>query len=204
MTQKKYPLIWLSVLSLFFLTALVIKNQFSQIDPTITFWLQGLFPRVLDLPFSILSLIGSIELTGLLWLGLVGYLFRKNLQAVLALGLFGVGVFIELLGKWYLYHPQPPRELSRNVLSGLLPEHEVGVNSFPSGHMFRTTFLAIFIGAFLVKRCPQKKQLILGMAVLFWGLMFVSRIYLGEHWLSDVVGGTLLGITLGTVAAMFV
>jgi membrane-associated phospholipid phosphatase len=33
-------------------------------------------------------------------------------------------------------------------------------------------------------------------AAVFAGLMALSRTYLGVHWLSDVVAGTLLGVTL--------
>jgi membrane-associated phospholipid phosphatase len=58
--------------------------------------------------------------------------------------------------------------------------------------MLRTTFLVAVTGE------QQRPWRLAG-----WGLvvaMAVTRIYCNEHWLSDVVGGALLGWSLAGVA----
>ncbi len=67
--------------------------------------------------------------------------------------------------------------------------------SFPSGHV---TFYMGFFGfiwflAFTLLKPSWKRTLLL---VIFGGLIVligISRIFLGEHWASDVLGGYLLG-----------
>jgi membrane-associated phospholipid phosphatase len=71
----------------------------------------------------------------------------------------------------------------------------LGSYSFPSGHvMFYTGFFGfIWFLAFTLLKISWKRTLLL---VIFGSLVLtigVSRIYLGEHWASDVVGAYLLG-----------
>jgi undecaprenyl-diphosphatase len=61
--------------------------------------------------------------------------------------------------------------------------------SFPSGHASRAFALAAFIGLRFRWRAG-------GAAMGFAVLVGLSRIYLGIHWPSDVLGGAVLGIAL--------
>jgi len=82
--------------------------------------------------------------------------------------------------------------------------YAVNGQSFPSGHVM--SYLAYFgllfsLGIILLKRDRWWHYAILIIPALFVVLVGPSRIYLGDHWASDVlgaylIGGVLLGITL--------
>lgn len=67
--------------------------------------------------------------------------------------------------------------------------------SFPSGHtMFYTTFFGFFL--FLSFTLLKRSWIRTSTIILFTALIVLvgpSRLYLGEHWASDVAGGYLLG-----------
>jgi membrane-associated phospholipid phosphatase len=67
--------------------------------------------------------------------------------------------------------------------------------SFPSGHAIAGAVTAVGIVIVLLPPGPRRWRWEVQAAV-FASLMALSRTYLGVHWLSDVVGGTLLGVTL--------
>ena len=77
-------------------------------------------------------------------------------------------------------------------LGGLYATHSF---SFPSGHAIAGAVTAVGIVIVLLPPGPRRWRWEIQAAV-FAGLMALSRTYLGVHWLSDVVGGTLLGVTL--------
>jgi undecaprenyl-diphosphatase len=67
--------------------------------------------------------------------------------------------------------------------------------SFPSGHALLATVFYGTLGFFLVHAVHKKshKMFITCLTVFVIFLVGISRVYLGVHWISDVVGGWLLG-----------
>lgn len=75
--------------------------------------------------------------------------------------------------------------------------------SFPSGHSTATVVLYGFL-AFLVAReaAPRARVALAVATAAFVLLVALSRLYLGAHWLSDVVGGLAFGTALLTLLGL--
>jgi undecaprenyl-diphosphatase len=67
--------------------------------------------------------------------------------------------------------------------------------SFPSGHAVSTAVTAVGLVLVLAHPGPDRWRWEVR-AVLFTGIMALSRVYLRAHWLSDTVAGGLLGAGL--------
>lgn len=188
-----------------FFSYLVHKNLFTGVDFDTTVRLQDKIPTSFNTPFSFLSLVGSFEVTSVILLLL--WLFVRKVRYIFVLFLFGFFHLLELYGKAFVDHPGPPYLFFRYDIPFQFPTSYVQPgSSYPSGHLARTLFLSvvlIFIIFRLKKLTKFQKQLLSFIVVVIAGLMFISRIYLGEHWFSDVVGGSLLGTAMGLLSTLF-
>ena len=183
------------------LTFLVKTMPFFAIDLQITRAVQlidfpsfALFMRLISWPgFNPQVMI----IAGLIILSL--YAFGLHWEAVMALIAAVLTTAINLLVKDLIQRPRPlPGQVT--VFAALTSY------SFPSGHvMFYLGFFG-FIGflAFSLLKPSIKRTLLL---VFFGGLVVLiglSRIYLGEHWASDVLGSYLLGcLTLAAIIQVY-
>ncbi len=69
----------------------------------------------------------------------------------------------------------------------------VDFGSFPSGHVANAAVMAVTL-SILVPRLW-----VWAAGALYTAVMMISRTYLGAHWLSDAIGGLLLGIGVAFV-----
>ena len=145
-------------------------------------------PGWLDLAMNDITALGGFVVLTLLVLSVVIYLLIQGRwrNAIVIAGASVSGVALSEGLKVGFGRPRPE----------LVPQlAEVHSLSFPSGHAMLSAVIFLTLGALLARFHKRRREraLIMTYAVLVTMLIGASRVYLGVHWPTDVLGGWALG-----------
>jgi undecaprenyl-diphosphatase len=159
---------------------LALRTAGDPADPVGPVWLESVCRDLTSL--------GSPAVLSLLTLGVLGYLAidgRRGAALLVAVAVVGGGLLSVLL-KLGFARPRP------ELVAHLVREESF---SFPSGHATMATATYLTLGVLLAREAPRPrvKFYIVAAALAVAVLVGLTRIYLGVHWPTDVLGGWCLG-----------
>ncbi len=188
----------LSILSLAALSLLVAAGVTAELDLVTLRALQGVASEPLDLAANLHTLLGLAIPTTLAACALCVALFRRGHGAAsLAPLLIVATAAVELALKLTTGHAPPGPELDRAFIEPFGPRVETP-SGFPSGHAARLTFLSLLVALLAERRWVWIA------AATFVAFTLWARVYIGDHWPTDVLGGFAIGTACAVIAAAWI
>ena len=135
-----------------------------------------------------ITALGSFTVLGLVTFSVAGFLMltqKRHAAGIVVLSITS-GTLVSSLLKWLFARPRPD----------LVPHATVVyTQSFPSGHAMLSAVVYLTLGALLARTQaePKVKAYLLLLAIALTLTVGISRVYLGVHWPTDVLGGWAVG-----------
>lgn len=152
-----------------------------RLDTFVTVWLQTRGTETGETIFSGVSLLGASVLAGLLIIVAIALVVRRDWRHLAALCVTcGGGALLNLALKASFHRARPV----------FASEFESAKSwSFPSGHAMDSLIVYGLFAYWIAARYPRSRVPVAVGAAALVGLIGFSRIYLGVHYLSDVLAG---------------
>jgi undecaprenyl-diphosphatase len=187
--MRQWPLVGLG----FFLAWLTAVGALA-IDQHVARWVAGSTTPVVDLVVGVLNPLGSgaVPLVVSAAVAALGHVRRRSrLRSAATLGAlaFVVAGLVEYTLKHLVGRYRP--DAAMPVLAAIGPTFAADVDSFPSGHA--TSVFAVATA--LADGYPRLAWLFYAMAAA----IAAGRVYLGRHYVSDVLGGAVIGIAVSSI-----
>lgn len=174
------------------LTGRVRQQPIMPIDIKISRTLQKERAPLVRNTMHVLSFVaGKGVALNLLGTGVTIFLWRRHLrlEAAMLVATSIIGSAVKGLLQHLIDRPRPGPPIVEVM------EEQKG-DSFPSGHVVASLCFWGWLLILATKLFPQKspwKRAFLSVAIFFLTVVGPVRIYLGDHWATDVVGGYLFG-----------
>lgn len=166
----------------------IATNLLDGFDHATLVWFEQLRQPLLDGPFIAITLLGDMPVLMMAGaLACATLLFRGYYAAAIHI-LVAIAVTIILVwGLKFLLGVPRPDEVMGPPNSG----------AFPSGHTAGVTLLVTLLASFVAGESKYRKRwqyyILLSLPLV---PVAVSRLYLGVHWFTDVIGGLLLALAV--------
>ena len=159
-------------------------------DSNIQTWVRGGLPAGLTRFFKTITMLGNTPVQAIIAIVAVIWLYLRQYKAeAIFVGASGLLASILIVSLKYIYQRQRPSITHLVHASGY---------SFPSGHSLGTFMILGAIAIVLAQRLAKKesKIAVYGITGLLIFLVGLSRIYVGVHYLTDVLAGFTLAFGL--------
>ena len=130
------------------------------------------------------------------WL-VIFFIFYKRRFAITFGITYGISIGFNYLLKYLIDRPRP-----FEVDGAIINKMQTVGQSFPSGHSVSAAIICCFLGYWIIDKIKNKwlRGLLISLLALFIILVVFSRMYLGQHYLSDTIAGIVLGTGYSIIA----
>ncbi|MGK4018188.1 phosphatase PAP2 family protein [Weissella paramesenteroides] len=188
MTNRREKLFGTGLLVIFIILAVSVafnSDWVNAFDSSVTQLMANAYLPLNTAIFNIVAFLGSPLTVIILTVLLCVWLFFKK-QVITSLWLGGIqlsGSAITEIVKQVVARPRP--------INQLVPDTGF---SFPSGHTFCTTILVLSVLSLLLPKIhDEENKLVVRLIGIVWiGFVAVSRVYLRDHFGSDVLASVIL------------
>lgn len=156
-----------------------------QVDLRVAHWVQQHHIAGLDTFFALATRLGSMVAICLILTGLGVFLWRRGRR------IETIYWILTIAGSELIV------TLFKHGVGRTRPTPVLDTYSFPSGHTTMSVVTYVLLGVLLLRGQTLARRTWGGFAIAFLVLLIaVSRVYLGAHWFSDVIGAITLGATI--------